>query len=121
MKLVVQDGSSLSRRQLEAVIAGLPEPLSKHVRSILVLASWESTLSVSYSPKERVLALSVPAHESEPLAALAVMRELLVALAVVAERGDLPARLSNSVRARAAQATQGLLASFATSIGAGDA
>jgi hypothetical protein len=112
MKLVVQDGSSLSRTQLQTVAASLPEALSKHIGVVLVCASWESSLRVSYSPKERVLTLFMPAHEPEPLPTADVVREFLIALAVVAERGDLPARISKSVRAQAVQATSGVLASL---------
>src|SRR5262245_26137876 len=112
MKLVVQDGSSLSRNQLQTVVASLPESLSKHIGMVLVCASWESSLRVSYSPKERALTLFIPAHESEPLPTADVVREFLVALTVVAERGDLPVRLSKSVRAQAVQATSDLMASL---------
>ena len=121
MKLVVQDGSSLSRSQLQTVVASLPERLSKHVGTVLVCASWEPSLRLAYSQKERTLTLFVPAHEPAPPPAITVVREFLVALAVVAERGELPARLSKSVRAQAIQATSDVLASFTASIGACDA
>lgn len=62
MKLVVQDGSALSRSQLQAVVASLPEWLSKHIGTVLVCASWEPSLRVTHHPKERTLALYVPAH-----------------------------------------------------------
>lgn len=121
MKLIVQDGSSLSRSQLQAVVASLPERLSRPIGTVLVCASWEPSLRVTYHPKGRVLALHVPAHEHEPSPTASVVREFLVALAVVAERGDLPARLSRSVRAQAVQAGSTILESFTASIGASDA
>lgn len=120
MKLVVQDGSALSRSQLQAVVSGLPERLSKHIGTVLVCASWEPSLRLAYSPKERTLTLFVPAHAPVPPSAATVVREFLVAVAVVAERGALPARLSKSVRAQAIQATSDVLASF-TSTGTSDA
>jgi hypothetical protein len=120
MKLVVQDGSSLSRRQLQAVVASLPERLSKHIGTVLVCASREPSLRVTHHLKERTLALHVPAHEPAPAPAVSVVREFLVALAVVAERGDLPARLSRSVRAQAVQDTSKIFASFTASMDAGD-
>ena len=121
MKLVVQDGSFLSRNRLQTVVASLPEDLSKRIGTVLVCASWEPSLRLAYSPKERMLTLFVPAHEPEPLPVTTVVREFLVALAVIAERGGLPERISKSVRAQAIQATSHIFASFTASIGASDA
>ena len=117
MKLVVQDGSSISRRQLQAVITRLPEHLSRRVGMLLVCACRESSLRLSYSPKERCLTMFVPAHEAAPLPTTDVVRELLIALAVIAGRGELPARLSRSVQEKAFQTTDAIFAIVTTAVG----
>lgn len=111
MKLKVQDGSSLSGHQLRALVAGLPASLLRNVSSIFVGASWEASLRLSYVQSPRYLALQVPAPPyAVPLPTETVVRELLIALVVIEERGELPAKLSTSLRARAAQVAEELMA-----------
>lgn len=121
VKLVVQDGSVVSRKQLQAVVSNVPARLSRQVETVLVCASWESEFRIAFHPKARVLTLFVPTHASSPPATATVLREFLVALAVIEARGSLPARLANSVRTQAIEATSDIFASCVASIGAPDA
>lgn len=104
MKLKVQDGSSLSGSQLQMLVARLPARFLRRIESIFVGACWDPLLKISYIQKHRSLALHVPSPPyAAPLPIETVVHELLIALAVIAERGDLPSKLSKPLRLRAIQ------------------
>jgi hypothetical protein len=111
MKVVVQNGAAhgLSRRDVEAVIPLFPSAWSTAVQQITLYQGREQKVSVSFYPKQQILGLFWPAEASSVPKAEA-LRELLLALSVVSDRGELPARLPASVRERHNAATGELYA-----------
>ena len=109
MRLDVQDGTSLSGSQLRALVTSLPKPLLKGVAHIYIRAWYEPSIRASYRPHHLMMEVPAPPY-AVPLPTEAVVRELLIALAVIAERGELPAKLSTSLRLRAIQATEEFMA-----------
>jgi hypothetical protein len=105
MKVVVQNGAShgLTRKQAESLVALLPPSLGEAVKSLTLYQAEGPALEFRHYPKEQSLGMFWPSSpHAQPLVAEAV-RELLVALAIVAERGSLPPRVSTSLRAWAEQ------------------
>ncbi len=75
-----------------------PAAWSRLVKSI-VLYQGEGSIDVSFHLKEQIVSLYWPSL-SVGLSKTDAIDALLVALAVVAERGELPARISPSLRSR---------------------
>jgi len=100
MKVTVQNGAThgLSRKEVEAMVRVFPAAWSHLVKSI-VLYQGGADIDVSFHPKEQTVGLYWPSLSVDPSKAEAI-EVLLVALAVVAERGELPARISPSLRSR---------------------
>ncbi len=101
MKVTIQNGAAhgLSRRDIEAVVPELPASWAKHVKQIALCQARGSELTTSYYPKEQILGLFWPLPEGA-ISKAEGLRELLLALSVVDERGQLPERLATSVRQR---------------------
>ena len=101
MKVVVQNGAAhgLTRREVEAVIPLFPSGWSKSVEQITLYQGQSESVSAVFYPKKRALGLFWPADVASVSKAEG-LRELLVSLSVASERGELPTRLSPSVRER---------------------
>jgi hypothetical protein len=101
MKVTVQNGAAhgLCRRDVEAIIPLLPAPWSNRVEQVVLYQGDTPILKSSFHPKEKLLGLfwPVPVESASKAQGL---EELLLALSVVGERGELPARLSPAVRER---------------------
>jgi hypothetical protein len=101
MKITVQNGAAhgLSRRDVEAVIPLLPGSWSNLVEQIVLYQGDAATVKSSFYPKKKLLGLfwPVPVESASKAEGL---QELLLALSVVEERGELPDRLSPAVRER---------------------
>jgi hypothetical protein len=98
MKLVVQDGSVLSRRTLQILLPLLPISWVAPVDTLVVYSAQNDALSFSYYKKERVLGVHWPSSASSPPDREAAITELAVALVIVATRGNIPNRVGKSVR-----------------------
>jgi hypothetical protein len=101
MKVTVQNGAAhgLSRRDVEAMIPLFPMSWSSCVQQIVLYQGDTPALKSAFYPKKKLLGFFWPvpveaASKSEGV------QELLVALSVVAERGELPDRLSPAARDR---------------------
>jgi hypothetical protein len=81
------------------MLAHFPTAWSRHVESIALYQGEEPSVYAQFFPKEKILGLYSPARELASTRKSVAVDELLLALAVVAERGDLPQRLSPSLRA----------------------
>ena len=101
MKVVIQNGANhcLARREVEAMLAHFPAAWSRHVESIALYQGEGPSFYAQFFAKERTLGLHSPAPEYTPTRKSAAVEELLLALAVIAERGELPQRLNPSLRA----------------------
>jgi|GEM_PF-2360714 len=101
MKVTVQNGVAhgFSRRYLEAIIPLFPESWASQVQQIVLYQSSTPTLKVLFYPKERTLGVFWP-MPVESISKTEGVQELLVALAVITERGELPKHLSIAVRER---------------------
>ena len=101
MKVTVQNGATtgLSRRDLEAVIPLFPPSWSSAVQQVVLYQGETSLLKLVLYPKEKLLGLfwPVPAKSASKAEGL---QELMLALSVIAERGELPERLSPATRER---------------------
>ena len=100
MKVTIQNGATheLSRKEVEAMIQVFPTAWSRLVKSI-VLYQGDADIDASFHPKEQIVGLYWPS-ESVAHSKAKASEALLVALAVIAERGELPARISPSLRSR---------------------
>ncbi|MBN9340260.1 MAG: hypothetical protein J0H52_09305 [Comamonadaceae bacterium] len=104
MKIKVQDGSSLSGNQLRALISSLPDCFLNSIQKIFIRACHESFMSCRYDVYARYLEVSVPGPPyADPLPTETVVRKLLIAIAVIAERSELPKKLSTSLRHQATE------------------
>jgi hypothetical protein len=101
MKVTVQNGAAhgLSRREVEAIIPLLPTPWSNRVGQIVLYQGDTLTLRSSFYPKEKLLGLFWPVPV-EAASKAQGLQELLLALSVIAELGELPGRLSPALRER---------------------
>ena len=101
MKVTVQNGAShgLSRRDVEAMLLLLPASWSSGVRQIVLYQGDTCQLKSVFYPKEKLLRVFWP-MPAESASKADGVRELLIALSVVTERGALPERLSPSLRQR---------------------
>lgn len=101
MKVTVQNGAThgLSRQEVESMVPLFPPSWSKHVKHIVLYQGDGPEVTASFYPKEQILGLFWPDKAASAPKTEGV-RELLVALSVVKERGELPARLSASLRKR---------------------
>lgn len=102
MKVTVQNGAAhgLTRGEVEAMVRVFPAAWSRLVKSIVLYQGGEVEIDVSFHPKERIVGLHWPSSSVVPSSKANAIEKLLVALAIVAERGELPARMSSSLRAR---------------------
>ena len=101
MKVTVQNGAAhgLSRRDVETIIPLVPASWSAAVHQIVLYQGDSPDLKSAFYPKNKLLGLFWPAPAESASKADGV-QELLVALSVVAERGELPERLSPALRER---------------------
>lgn len=100
MKVVVQNRAvhSLSHTELEAMVKLFPSTWSRLVKAIMLAQSNGTEVAVTFHPKERVLGLHWP-RASVSTSKLEAIEALLASLVTIAERGDLPKRVSPSLRA----------------------
>jgi len=110
MKVTVQNGAvhGLSRRDVEAIIPLFPKSWSASVQQIVLYQGQRPGLSTAYYSKKNLLGLFWPAEVTSVTKAEG-LEELLVALSVVSERGELPTSLSKSIREWHAAGIAGLL------------
>ena len=99
MNVVVQNGCNhiLSRADLESALATLPESWFRDIQSVTLCQGQESRVYASFHKKEHVLGLHCPENH-EGLTKPAAIEELLIALACIKDRGELPDRLSKAAR-----------------------
>jgi hypothetical protein len=111
MKVVIQNGAthSLSRKQAEAIVALFPGSWLKAVDSLTLYQSDGEALHVKHYPKARAVGVFWPSSSHPQPTAAEAIRELLVALAIAVERGNLPPKVSKAMRARAEQEVATLL------------
>lgn len=101
MKVTIQNGSlhGLSRRDVEAVAPLFPKSWSEVVTLIVLCHGEGSTVSTAFYPKQKTMALFWPSSLVTAPTKLEAVEELLVALSIARERGELPERVSKSLRA----------------------
>lgn len=111
MKVVIQNGAirTLSRQQAEAIVALFPAPWMERIDSITLCQGDHHTLQVKHYPRASAVGVFWPSSAHPQPGAAEAVQELLVALAIVTERGHLPLKVSKSVRARAEQQVSALL------------
>jgi hypothetical protein len=99
MNVIVQNGCRhiLTRSDLESALAALPVSWLHDIQSVTLYQGQEPKIYVTYHKKERALGLYCPEHP-EGLNRTAAVEELFIALACIKDRGDLPNRLSKTVR-----------------------
>lgn len=100
MKVTVQNGAThgLSRKEAEAMLPLFPTDWSRLVKSIVLYQGTGAAMEANYYPKESILGLFWPATNAASPSKTEAIEELLLALAVINERGELPVRLSSSQR-----------------------
>lgn len=102
MRVTVQNGAKhgLSRSEAEMVVRVLPPSLSSVAKSLVLYGTTDSEIKVSYHPKEQVIGLYWPIERSPVPSKSQAVEELLVALSIIAESGNLPERISHSLWSR---------------------
>lgn len=111
MKVTIQNGAAhgLSRRDVEAAVALFPARWSRRVAQIVLYQAAVGRLEARFYPQGQALGLFWPAPPASASKTDGLM-ELLLALSIVDERGELPARLSPALRQRHLSSTAPLLA-----------
>jgi len=111
MKIIVQNGAThtLSRKQAEAIVALFPAPWIKSVDSLTFYQGNGESLHVEHYPRARAVGLFWPSSLYPQPTAAEATQELLIALAIATERGNLPPKVSKSMRVRAEQSVATLL------------
>lgn len=111
MKVIIQNGAThtLSRKQAEAIVALFPASWVKSVDSLTLHQSNRETLHIEHYPRARAVGLFWPSSSHPQPTAAEAIQELLVALAIATERGNLPPKVSKAMRARAEQDIAALL------------
>lgn len=99
MKVTIQNGAThgFTRRDVEAIIPLLPESWSASVQQIVLYQAKGPGVSAVFYPKAHSLGLFWPA-DVETVSKAEGLEALLVALSVASERGEVPERLSKSMR-----------------------
>ncbi len=102
MKVTVQNGSihGISRAELEAMVPLFPAAWGRAVDSVVLYQGADPTFRVSYHPKERVAGLHWPAPAAVPPTKEEAIAELLVSLALISERLEVPRKVSKALRMR---------------------
>ena len=98
----------LSRADVEAIIPLFPLSWSSVVKRVLLIRAGNEPIAVFY-PKAKELSLSYSTEEGKTNKAQAIT-ELVIALAAVAEKGELPQPLNASYRRQLEHATAELQA-----------
>jgi hypothetical protein len=93
MKITVQNGTihCLSRKDAEALLPMLPQSWHKQVSSIVLYGGNELAKATFY-PQTRTLGLFGPSNRTDLPAKTEAITELLIALSIVSERGELPTK-----------------------------
>ena len=101
MKVTLQNGAvrGLTRRDVEAIIPLFPPSWSTSVSQIVLYQGQGPSVSAAFYAKSHTLGLFWP-RGSATVSKVDGLEELLVALSVASERGELPATLSKSIRKR---------------------
>src|SRR5688572_15425025 len=98
MRVTVQNGSlhGVTRGELEAMLPLFPSHWGEAVRSITLCQGTEQTVLVGYHAKEQVVAFHWPTPATSNLTKRDGLAELLVSLAVIAERRAVPRKMSKA-------------------------
>jgi hypothetical protein len=102
VRVTIQNGAThgLSRDDVERLVPLFPSAWSRLVKSIVLYQSSETGFSVSFYPKEGIIGLFWPPQSLGHPSKSEAIEDFLVAMAIVAERGVLPERISKSLRSR---------------------
>jgi len=100
MKVTIQNGAmhGLSRNEVTAMLKYFPAEWSRVVDSIVLYQGGSDVVAKFYA-KERILGLFWPSPAAGHAKAEAI-EILIVALAIVAERGGLPGKISSPLQTR---------------------
>lgn len=107
MKVTVQNGSNhaLSREIVERVLADIPTAWKHRVDDVLIGAKTTPDPKVIFHEKGRSVSVYGPLGKD----VAACLEEMLTALSIISERGDLPLRIGSSLRAEHAQSAKAVL------------
>jgi hypothetical protein len=100
MKVIIQNDAKhgFSRNEMEAIVCQLPAAMTRRVESIVLCHCAESSVKISFHSKEQVVALYWPQSiESETTKSEAI-EALLIALSIIAERGELPEHIGKALQ-----------------------
>lgn len=82
------------------MIQFFPASWGSAVDSIVLYQGSEDSILVTYHPKEKILGLYWPLLPAPVVSKNTAVEELLIALAVIANTGNLPKKMSRTNRAR---------------------
>ena len=96
MQIVIQNGAAhgFTRKQLGSMVHLFPVAWDTHIQAIALYQGDNAEPVFKYFPKARILGVFWPVLSEPHLSLAAAAKKLLVAFAVVAERGNLPQRVS---------------------------
>jgi hypothetical protein len=111
MKVTIQNGSihGVARAELEAIVPLFPEQWSRVIDYIVLYQSAEPTLRVSYHAKERIAGFHWSTSADVLPSKVEAVTELLVSLALISERVEMPRKVGKALRARLLAETSPLL------------
>lgn len=94
MKIVIQTSEVLDKSLIVGFLAKSPSTWSKKVDTLVVDASIEADLRVSYDPRERTLGIHCPKGWGGSTAT--ALDQLAISLLAIEEFGGMPDRISSS-------------------------
>ena len=112
MKITIQNGAAhgLSRRDLEAIIPLFPKAWAASIQQIVLYQGQGPGVRAEFYPKKQLLGFFWPADVAS-VSKMDGLEELLVALSVASERGEIPEHLAKATRERHVAEVAGILAS----------
>lgn len=113
-RVTVQNGANhgLSRRETERLLRHIPASWSRVINTIAISEHAEPTFSCAYFPKEKILGVFWPSVPNEQPTKVEAAEAVLVALSIVADRGELPKRISSSLHSVHRDRTADLLQKY---------
>ena len=96
MKIVVQTGEHIGRKEIEYFISKSPSAWKCYFETIVIFGSREEDLRISFNEKEKALGVHTPS--SYKGTSSDILEEMAVSLVAIKNIGRLPKKLSPSKR-----------------------
>lgn len=113
-RVTVQNGANhgLSRRETERLLRHIPASWCRDVTTVAISEHAEPAFSCAYFAKEKTLGVFWPSARYLQPTKVEAAEAVLVAISIVAERGELPKRIGSSLHSDHRKRTADLLRKY---------